>query len=235
MKKAVLYIRSTRSRPPAKQRPLVDEYAEENNIEIVHEEVERAGAKGFPAFQRAIDAADGRLIIISNLGQMIKSPRFMELLKQSANFVALGHPNCRPDTLNVLAKAAEELTEATKERIKDSLTKLKKKGVPLGAHRPGATAGPEALRKHAGKGPKAAAKLRSQQAQDYYQDVMPRIIEMRQQGISYDKIAQIFNEEGLTTQTGGPYHEVAVLRLKQRWEKQNKTKMAEQYDKPGRR
>ena len=64
---------------------------------------------------------------------------------------------------------------------------------------------------------------------------MPRIVEMREQGVSYNDIARVFNGEGLTMQSGGPYHQVAVLRLKQRWEKDHKTKIAEQYDKRGRR
>ena len=80
MKKAVLYIRSTRTNQPARQRPRIQQYLAEHRIEVVAEEVERAGSKSFPAFKRALDQADGRLIIISNLGQMVKSPTFMRML-----------------------------------------------------------------------------------------------------------------------------------------------------------
>ena len=233
MKKAVLYIRSTPSNPPARQRPRIDLYLSQHGIEVVGEEIERAGSKGFPAFRRALDQADGRLIIISGFGQLVKSPAFMRLL-DGATFVTLDSPDCRPDTLDVLRRAAEELTAATRTRIKDAMEGLKKRGVPLGSHIPGATAGAEALRRHAGKGPKIAGKMRSQRARDYYQFVMPRIVEMRKQGTSYDNIAKALNDQGQTMQNGGPYHEVAVLRLKRRWEKEH-GKIAEQYDKPGRR
>lgn len=234
MKKAVLYIRSTKSNPPAKQRPRIQQYLEEHGIEVIGEEVERAGSTDFPALKRAIEKADGRLIIISNLGQLVKSPSFMSLLREVANFVALDHPDCRPDTLDILTLAAEELTATVRERIKHSLEDLKKKGVPLGSDRPGATAGAEALRKHQSTGSKLAGKLRSQRARDYYQFIMPRIVEMRKQGSSYESIANALNDEGLVMQNGGPYHEVAVLRLKRRWEKEH-GKIAEQYDKRGRR
>ncbi len=231
MRKAVLYIRSTRSSPPARQRPRINLYLNQHDIKVVGEETERAGSKSFPAFQRALD--HGQLIIISGLGQLVKSPTFMRLLAE-VDFVALDSPDCRPDTLDVLRQAAEELTAATRVRIKDAMEDLKKRGVPLGSHIPGATAGAEALRRHAGKGPKIAAKMRAQRARDYYQFVMPHIVKMRQQGISYDNIAKALNDEGQTMQNGGPYHEVAVLRLKVRWEKVH-GKIAEQYDKPGRR
>ncbi len=234
MTKAVLYIRSTLVSPPAKQRPRIQKYVDMHNFTVIAEEVERVGVKGYPAFKRALKAADGRLIIISQLGQLVKSPKFLRLLQQSSNFVVLGQPDCRPDTVNVLTMAAEDLAATTRARIKDTMENLKRRGVPLGSNRPGAVAGSIALRKHAGKGPKVASQMRRERAQDYYQFVMPRIIDMRQQGMSHNTIAQVLNEEGLTLQNGGPYHEVAVLRLKKRWESEH-GKIAAQFDKPGRR
>ena len=234
MVKAVLYIRSTRTRPPAKQRPRIRKYLDQHKVTVIAEEVERAGAKGYPAFKRAVEAADGRLIIVSNIGQLVKSPTFLRMLKQASNFAILGQPDCRPDTLDTLIMASEDLAASTRARIKDALENLKRQGVPLGSSRPGATAGAEALRKHAGVGPKIAAKLRAQRAEDYYQFVMPRIVEMRKRGMSHDNIAHALNEEGLTMQNGRPYHEVAILRLKRRWEAKH-GKIAEQFDKRGRR
>ena len=234
MRKAVLYIRSTPTNQPARQRPRIQQYLNEHKIEVVAEEVERAGSKVFPAFKRALEQADGRLIIISNLGQMVKSPTFMRLLGETGSFVVPDTPDCRPDTLDTLRRAAEELTAATRVRIKESLEVLKKKGVPLGSHIPGCNAGAEALRRHAGVGPKVAAKMRSQRAADYYQFVMPRIVELRKPGMSHEKIAKALNDEGQTMQNGGPYHEVAILRLKRRWEQQH-GKIAAEFDKPGRR
>jgi len=233
MKKAVLYIRSTKSNPPAKQRPRIEQYLDEQGIELIAEDVERPGSTDYPALRRAIEKADGRLVIISNIGQLTRSPTFLSLLREASSFVVLDQPDCRPDTLDIMILAAEELAAALRERIKHSLEDLKKKGVPLGANRPGAKA-VEALRKHQSKGTKMAATLRSQRARDYYQFVMPRIVEMRKQGVSHENIAKTLNDEGLVMQNGGPYHEVAVLRLKQRWEKEH-GKIAEQFDKPGRR
>jgi DNA invertase Pin-like site-specific DNA recombinase len=158
----------------------------------------------------------------------------MSLLVQADNFVVLGQPDCRPDTVDILLIAAEEYTADTRVRIKATMERLKEQGVPLGSSRPGATAGADALRKHFGKGSKLAGKMRAQRAEDYYQFVMPRIVEMRKQGVTHNAIANILNEEGLTMQNGGPYHEVAILRLKRRWEAEH-GKIAEEFDRPGRR
>jgi hypothetical protein len=230
MKKAVIYLRSTPSMPPSRQRPAVQTYLDANGITAISEEVERAGSKDFPAFQRAIEAADGRLIIISNLGQLSRSLTFLDLLRGSCNFVALGHPNCRPDTLETMILAAEDLNATAQTRLKLVLEDKKRRGIPMGA----TTHGTKALHKHRRVGSNLAGKRRAQRAQEYYQFVMPRIIDMRKQGMSHDNIANTLNEEGLTMQNGRPYHEVAILRLKKRWESIN-GKIAEEFDKPGRR
>ena len=88
MKKAVLYIRSTTSNPPAKQRPRIEQYLEEHGIELIAEDVERPGSTDYPALRRAIEKADGRLVIISNIGQLTRSPTFLSLLREAL----LEHP-----------------------------------------------------------------------------------------------------------------------------------------------
>jgi len=224
MTEAVLYIRSTLSNPPAKQRQMVQRYLDGKDIHIIAEEVERAGAmkrKSFPAFKRALEVADGRLIVISNLGQAGTSHVFLKILRGCGDFIALNQSSCCPRTLETLIAAAEDGAANKSVELKATFACLKKKGVQLGSSIPGATAGAEALRRYAGKGPKIASRLRIQQARNFYQDVMPRIVELHSQSYTHEEIANELNDADYIMQSGGLFHQVAVLRLVKRWEKEN--------------
>ena len=221
MKKAWIYIRSTPKTPPSKQRPRIQEYLSKNGLTPAGEEVERSGSKGFPAFKRVLEKAGDQLIVISNMGQMVRTVGFMELLTQSSNFVVLDQHHCRPDTLSTLTLAARELAKAHKLRVNDAVAKMRAQGVPLGSHRPGATAGAEALRRCAGKGSKIAAKLRSQQTEAFYRDITQIVVKLRKQGWTFQEIANELNDADFITQTGGLFYDVTVMKIAKRWENKN--------------
>jgi hypothetical protein len=96
------------------------------------------------------------------------------------------------------------------QRTKEAVDKLKAEGVKLGGAREGKWVG---SKKNIKAGPKAAAERRQRLADDYYQFVLPRAVEMRRDGMKYNDIADVFNGEGLVTQGGKPYNEVSINRL----------------------
>ena len=220
MKDVILYLRSTKRRPPASQRPMVDAFVKRNNLVVVDRFTERRNAKGYPALKKAIEAAKDAdaSILISNLGNVNRSRGFTSLLRDAPEFLAIDDPDFNSNTIHILAAVAEEVSARISRRMKDAMAALKAKGVKIGAARPGHK-GREALLRDK-TGPKRAAEARSKRARDYYAPVMPRITELREQGVGYGEIAKALNAEGHTTQTGKQYSDVAVLRIIKRREKE---------------
>jgi DNA invertase Pin-like site-specific DNA recombinase len=133
-------------------------------------------------------------------------------------FLAADDPHFNSETIGILAAIAEEEAIENSRRTKDRLAEAKRHGVKLGSARPGHWKGREHRRGNL-QGSKEAARVRSERTRDYYAFVTPRIIEMRKQGASYRDIVETFNEEGLTTQRGKPYTDVAVMRIIRRYER----------------
>ena len=214
---AILYYRSTKGRPASKQKPVAQSFVDRNKLIIADTFTERANARGFPALRGAIEACrrEDTLLVISNLGKLSRSPEFIELLRSDVRFVAIEDPNFNHKTIHILVAVAKEECGKVSRKTKDALANLKASGVKLGSARPGHWQGREALRGNV-TGSKKAAKLRRQRTKDYYAFVTPRVLAWREEGISYLKIAERLNTEGLTTQTGKPYTDVAVLRICQR-------------------
>jgi DNA invertase Pin-like site-specific DNA recombinase len=218
----ILYYRSTKGKPASKQKPVAQSFVDRNKLIVVGTFTERANARGFPALQEAIEACrqEDALLVISNLGKLSRSPEFIELLRFDVRFVAIEDPNFNDKTIRILGAVAKEECGKVSRKTKDALANLKANGVKLGSARPGHWQGREALRGNL-TGSKKAAKLRRQRTKDYYAFVTPRILAWREEGLSYLKIAERLNKEGLTTQTGKPYTDVAVLRICQRRQKCN--------------
>lgn len=204
----VVYIRSTKTRPPASQRPVVNEFTTRNRMTVAEELVERSGAKGYPKLKAAIEAAGDRLLVISNLGKLARSVEFTTILKDCPNFVALEDPNFNSNTIGIMLNLAEEHSRTTSESLKAS-------DKQVGGHQ----AGIDAIL--ANNGAKDAAKARSKKAKEFYATkIMPRIRELREQDeLGYKLIARVLNSEGHVTQAGKPFTEVAVLRLIKRYAK----------------
>ena len=217
MSRAVLYFRPTKPSPKAAQRRLAKRFVEVNGLEVTAEFTDRVGTKGYPALEKAIEAARGQLLILTNVGRLVKGVKFTRMLLGADEFVALDDPNFDSETIHILAAVAAEDSVRASRRTRDTMTKLRAQGVKLGSHRPGHTYGKEALLKNK-TGPKIAARLRTERTLDYYAFIMPRIVEMRKRRVSYVAIADALNEDGLVTQVGKPFTVTAVLRLIRRYE-----------------
>lgn len=223
-----LYIRSTPTKPPSAQRDGIREYLSKNNIKLTGEEVERAGTKGFPAFERILSRSPD-LIILSNTKQIIlKSLPFFALLRKAKDFVLLDTPACTPATLDITEERVKERLQYHRTRTKTALKKLKNKGVKLGATRPGVEHVPDIFMANIAKGQKKAAKLRTIKADNYYAGIMPIMIKLRKQQYSDQEVANELNDLDYTTQVDGLFHQVAVMRLFKRWEKNEVVEGAKQ-------
>ena len=62
--------------------------------------------------------------------------------------------------------------------------------------------------------------LRKTAAEKHYAPIIPRLLELLEQGYNQPAIAEILNREGFTTLKGFPLHQVAIHRLLKRAEKQ---------------
>ena len=210
----VVYYRSTSTKPPSRQRPSVQSFIDQHRHTVVEEHVERADAKGYPALQRAITACKQTqsTLLISNLGKLAISSRFTAVLqKAEIDFFAHDNPNFNKVNIDFLAVNARKFAIQTGRKVRDKRAKSKAAGVVY-SYQHGV--------KNLKKGPKVAAKMRRQETEDYYANIMPLIEQLREDGYSLWKIAHHLNSEGYLTTQSKPFTDVAVMRLIRRYKRE---------------
>ncbi len=171
------------------------------------------GMKQWPVLQDAVDycQARGLPLIIARIGRLRQNPTLMTILAQSGvEFACTDDDKVNSATIQILSAFAQEQAVKRSHKTKEAVEQLRSEGVKLGGARDGGWTGDK---KNILAGPKAAAERRRQRSADYYQFVLPRAAQMRRDGMKYNDIAKVFNEEGLVTQGGKPYNEVSINRL----------------------
>jgi DNA invertase Pin-like site-specific DNA recombinase len=214
------YVRPTSGPKGAarRQNSRLNEFVEAGKHRLGGKFTEKAGASRFPQLEKAVKACQdqGAMLVLVRVGRLVKSPLFTSLLSESGiEFVALDDPHFNSNTIQIIRAVAEEKAVRTSEAAKKTMAKLKKKGMPLGSARPGHWDGRE-HRRGWRQAVKEATKLRIERTEEYYKAVAPRILAWREKGMARAEIAQRLNSEGLTTQAGKPYTEVAVSRVEER-------------------
>jgi len=216
----VVHFRATPARPDLKQqRARVKSFTGANEMEIVKRFTDTEPR--WPQLDSAIAyCRKHRLtLLLARVGLLSKSRAFTSrLVDAGITFLAVDDPHFNSETIGILAAVAEEDAIENSRRTKERLAEAKRNGMLLGSARPGHWKNREHLRGNLA-GTKAAAKVRMQRTQDYYAFVIPRIIAMRRQGAAYRDIVNQFNGEGLTTQRGKPYTDVAIMRIIRRHER----------------
>jgi DNA invertase Pin-like site-specific DNA recombinase len=154
-------------------------------------------------------------LVIAKLDRLARNVHFISgLLETGVEFVALDIPNADRFMIHVYASVAEQEARRTSDRTKAGLAAAKAKGVLLGGANPRCRNLPPELR---AKAALAGGQARRSSADSYYQALAPRVNELRLSGMTQAAIAERFNSEGLTTQSGGPWTQVAVLRVLRRF------------------
>jgi len=198
------------------QRAAVADYAQREGLTVVAEYVEvesgkRADRPQLAAASEHCQAARATLVV-AKLDRLARNVAFLSRLMESGlDFVALDNLHANRFTLHVLAAVAEQEARATSERTKVALAAAKKRGVLLGSSRPGHWAGREDRRK-AGlrKGIKVAAEQRTIAARNHNGMAVKVALELREQGKSWQEIAEELNARGLVTRRGNKWGKSSI-------------------------
>ena len=190
-----------------------------------NDSLERFGALVLARDQREAIAltkqAQGTLII-AKVDRLIHNAAFTRMLLESGvDFVCCDNHDIHRRTIHIVANMAEADSRHTSARVKAGLSAAKARGVKLGSAREGHWDGREdrrraGIRKGLPKATKAAAEARSRKAREAYSELMPKIIKLRQEGLTLAEIAEKINAEGHLTRAGKPFSDSMIVRLLQR-------------------
>lgn len=180
-----------------------------SNNELIKEFTEIESGKNIDrkALREAIDYSkkNSATLIIAKLDRLARSVYFISSLMESGvDFVACDMPYANKFMIHIYAAIAENERELISQRTKAALAELKKKGVELGS--------PENLTAQARK---KGLKKRKENAANNVNNLVAKnaIIPLRNDGMSYEQIANKLNEMGLKTRRGNPFTRMQVYRL----------------------
>jgi DNA invertase Pin-like site-specific DNA recombinase len=201
------------------QQAAVGAFAERTGATIIgaYQETESGRNNRRPELQKALAHAKGAhaTLVVKTLDRLTRNLHFLtEMMDAGVEFVAVDQPDANRLTLHIMAVVAEDETRRISERTKAALAAYKARGGLLGGARPDHKGLPEQSRL---AGVRAGALSNRLAADSYYRALAPRVKELRLSGMTQAAIAERFNSEGLTTQSGGPWTQVAVLRVLRRF------------------
>jgi len=211
------------------QQVMVQDFAGRNKGTLIAEytEIESGRNTKRPALEKALNHARSAraTLVVAKLDRLSRNLAFTAALMESGvEFVACDNPHANKLTIHILAAMAEQEAVNTSRRTKDALAVKKSKGVKLGSARPGHWEGREHLRGWK-KGVEASVKARVDRARATYAFLLPRMQEMRNNGVPYHKIAETLNEEGFQTSRGMAFQAATVCRILQRAEEDTTAKI----------
>ncbi len=215
MGKAVAYYRvSTQKQGKsglglAAQQAAVSDYAQRQGLTITSEftEVETGTRKRRRVeIDRAIAAAKsaGAVLLIAKLDRLARNVAFLSgLMESGVNFVACDNPQATNFTIHILAAVAEHEAKMISERTKAA---LQAKVARDGDWRDTTGFTVEARQRGTVSNKQAAAEAHS--------DLLIReVLSLRNEGLSYDKIAKQLNALGETTRKERAFAAMTVKRM----------------------
>jgi len=144
-------------------------------------------------------------LILSKLDRLSRSVSFIaQLMESEVEFIICDLPQATRFTIHIFSALAEQEARFISERTKSALAELKKKGVKLG--------NPQNLSADARfKG--LEARREKAKMNDNNRKASILIVNLRQQGLSYDRIAKKLNEYGYKTSQGYSFSRTQAQRL----------------------
>ena len=223
MKKIIAYYRvSTKKQGQSglglqSQRSVVRHYADRTDSEIIHsyKEVESGKRKDRPELLKAIGHAKlaKATLVVAKLDRLARNVAFLSSLTESGvDFVACDNENANKLTVHILAAVAEDEAQRISERTKSALAAAKERGVKLGSARKDHWKGQEHKRGWR-KATKVAAIARTEKAKETYAFLMPTLNDLRNEGMSYQRISDHLNAAGHTTSASKPWTSTSVWRV----------------------
>jgi len=149
---------------------------------------------------------------IINVGKLVRSPTFLRPLRDSGiKFDCVDSVLCDRNVAQHYAVASEwvrHLANAMRDTMSQSKAKF---GFAASPHR----SDPRCVR-GALKGPKVAAKARTERARRAYAVIVPKIETMRTEGLTWDEIVERLNQDEHRSTTGEVLNRPTVIRIYQR-------------------
>lgn len=210
--KAVAYYRvSTKGQREsglsfAAQQAAVASYAGQGKISVIAEftETESGRKSSRPILAAAIAECrrTGATLLIAKLDRLARSVHFVSgLMESGVPFIACDMPNASALELHIHASFAEEEARRIRQRTRDALAALKRKGVALG--------NVESAAEASTKGHRMQSKL----ATAYAATIQPVAAKLRKRGYTLQQIADHLTARGLLTRRAKPWTPTSVLRL----------------------
>jgi len=209
------------------QKQAVESFLQVNKAESIppsFTEVESGRKNNRPELLKAIERCKetGSTLLIAKLDRLARNASFIlnlkdDLAKYKIGFTAVDMPDANTLTIGIMALMAQQEAEFISERTKAGLKVAKAKGIVLGAKgRYNLT--DEAKRKAHETISRNARE--DQSVRHAWHFIRP----LREQGITYQKIADELNKEGYRTRTGKQFHAQQVLNIYRRFQAlENKT------------
>lgn len=210
--KAVAYLRvSTKGQKKSglglsAQKATVEAYAAQQKARIVAEFIEtESGRKSSrPVLAAAIAECrrTGATLLIAKLDRLARSVHFVSgLMEGGVPFVACDMPNASPLELHVHASFAEEEARRIRQRTREALAALKRRGVTLGNVDSVEVAS------------EAGHKVQSKLASTYAAAILPTAEKLRKRGFTLQQIADHLTARGLLTRRAKAWTPTTVMRL----------------------
>lgn len=190
----------------AAQRATVDAYAASSGATIIGEytETESGRKSSRPILAAAIAECrrTGATLVIAKLDRLARSVHFVSgLMESGVPFIACDMPNASALELHIHASFAEEEARRIRQRTRDALKALRRKGEPTG--------GNPNMRDASDKGHRVQSRL----ALTYAATVLPLAAKLRTKGYTLQQVADHLTARGLLTRRAKPWTPTAVLRL----------------------
>lgn len=186
-------------------------------------EIESGGKSQRPQLEAAISRARRHkaVLVVAKLDRLARNVLFTAtLLESRVEFLACDNPYANRLTIHILSAIAEHERRMISERTKQALAAAKARGKKLGSARPGHWKGREDLRLQSLEHGRRLA-LMSQQAAmaEADNDILPRLLELKQLGYGGDRIAKILNEEKVPSRRGKSWTGAQIRRVLGRWQR----------------
>jgi DNA invertase Pin-like site-specific DNA recombinase len=201
------------------QEHTIEQFRVSHDAELVgcFVEVESGKDDHRPKLKEALHLAKvtASTLVIAKLDRLSRNAAFLLTLRDSGvKFIAADMPEANDLTIGIMALVAQQEREAISKRTKEALRAAKARGVKLGNPN-----GAAALRR-AGKGNVDGVREIKRKADDFAQDLLPVIEDIRASGItSLGGLASDLNGRGIVTPRGGRWHKTSVKNLIKRQER----------------